>query len=545
MSPKPLLLLPVLQLLLWGQAPVGQGSAAQLQEGSIEGRVVNAITGEPVGKATVSTPSPDAPGVGRPAPPAKSTVTDSAGHFVLNGLPPRRYSLIVLKPGFVSLKGAGAGVGSFNVGSGERVTGVVLRLNPGGVVTGRIVDEDGEPVVRAWVRLWRYAVAAGRRRIEEADSEGTNDLGEYRFFELAPGRYYVSASRPQTDTPYRAEEKDFGVTYYPGVLAQSSAQPVDVRAGDRIAGIEFVMRTTRVARVSGRVTGVQDNSIVVVMMTPRAANSAAPPIANSFVNRENGSFSFKGVLPGSYTVTAREMRPGSVWSARTQLEVGDSDVENLSLAFLAPVSATGRLRMDGSGSVPEQLPLSLMPRDPEKLGVEIPPIVKGAGGTFQIRNASPEVYVVQTNSRAVYVKKVRMGNTETSAPILDLTNGAFSDLEILLGSKPARVTGAVLDPKTGAPAANAVVVLIPAEPERRDIADLYRQARTDDSGRFVFAAIPPGAYTAYAWPDASTAAYMEPDFMKDFEAKGVNVDASEGRKPDIQMNLLTVDASGQ
>jgi hypothetical protein len=305
------------------------------------------------------------------------------------------------------------------------------------------------------------------------------------------------------------------------------------------------MRAARVVRVSGRVSGAREGSNVVVMMTPRGPNAAAPPISNSLVNRENGTFSFSGVMPGAYFVTAREIGPGATWSVRTQLDVSSADVENVSLAFASPITVTGKLRMEGSGSIPGQLPVILTPRDPDQLGVEIPQIVRGSGGAFQILNASPEVYVVETNSRTVYVKGTRVGSVETASPILDLSNGVPSEVEILLGSNPPQVTGAVQYSKTGDPAAGALVVLIPNEPERRNGPFFYRRALTDASGHFLFLAPPQGAYTSYAWADPATAAYMEPDFMKEFEGKGVNVDASEGQKPDIQLTLLRADLDRQ
>jgi hypothetical protein len=543
MSLKLLLLLPVLQLLLWGQGPIGQGNAAQSQEGSIEGRVVNAVTGEPVGKATVSIAS--SPAANFRVGPATNASTDAAGSFLVKGLAAGRYALTASKPGFVRAPGSAE---STSVAGGQQVTGVVLRLTPGGVLTGRIVDEDGDPVVRASVQLSHEIVWSGRRRIQQVAAESANDLGEYRFFEVVPGRYYVSASLQGRGNPGAADQ-DYAVTFYPGVVAQRSAQVLDVRAGDRTEGVNFALRKARLLRVSGRASRTVDGANPELSISPRGLNAAASPISRTAVNRENGSFSFTGVLPGSYVVTARELAPGTVRTTGVEIEVGASDIENLNLAFVPPVAVTGKLRIEGSDRLPEQLSLNLAPRDPdpEKAGYENLQVVGGAGGTFQVRNASQSAYIVRLNSRTLYVKRVRVGSTATASPILDLGSSAgTAEVEILLASNPPRITGSVRNPMTGDPRAGALVVLVPNEPERKDVDYFYAPATTDASGRFdISAQLFPGSYTAYAWPDAGAAAYMEPDFMKAFEGKGVNVDVSEGRRPDIQLSLLNIDSASQ
>jgi hypothetical protein len=544
MSLRPFLLLPVMQLLLWGQAAVGQVSTAQPPDGSIEGRVINAVTGEPVGKATITTVLSG--GVNVTAASTRYVSTDASGRFVLRGLPAGRYALTAFKSGFVPMRTADSAIGYISVASGQEVTGMVLRISPCGVLTGRIVDEDGDPVVRASVRLSRDTVVMGKRRIQQISAESTNDLGEYRFFEITPGRYYVSASAQVRGGPAAGADQDYGLTYYPGVVTQASAQGIDVRAGDRTEGVNFALRKTRVVRVSGRITRLQEGSDVQLRLSPRGT-TAAPPISSTRADRENGAFTFSGVAPGSYSVTATELQSETYRTVGVQIEVGASDVENLNIAFAPHINVNGRLRMEGSDRLPEQVPVSLAPRDSDKAGYEILQILRGSGGSFRVQNASPAAYIVQLNSRTMYVKKVRVGSTETASPILDLSSSAgVADVEILLSNNPPRVSGTVRNPKTGEPAAKATVVLIPNEPERKGDVFFYEQASADASGRFTFTAPPvAGSYTAYAWPDASTAAYMEPDFMKEFEGKGVELEVSEGRESDLKLSLLTADSNGQ
>ena len=65
----------------------------------------------------------------------------------------------------------------------------------GSVISGRVLDEFGEPVADAMVNAMRSAWTAGRRKLQPTGrSAQTNDLGQYRIYGLPPGDYYVSAT---------------------------------------------------------------------------------------------------------------------------------------------------------------------------------------------------------------------------------------------------------------------------------------------------------------------------------------------------------------
>ncbi len=75
---------------------------------------------------------------------------------------------------------------------------LTITMTPQGVIAGKIMDKDGDPVVSAQVQTTRYTYASGRKQLQATGGAQTNDLGEYRLINLAPGRYYICAtdSRP-------------------------------------------------------------------------------------------------------------------------------------------------------------------------------------------------------------------------------------------------------------------------------------------------------------------------------------------------------------
>ena len=132
---------------------------------------------------------------------SRSIATDERGRFVVTGLPAGRYTVSVAKAGWVTTfhgaKRAGRGPGmALALTEGQQVTDLALKLTPGAVITGRIVDQHGTPQTGVRPTLMQYRTLAGERVLGPAPSGGvaalsmvTDDRGEYRMYGLAPGTY--------------------------------------------------------------------------------------------------------------------------------------------------------------------------------------------------------------------------------------------------------------------------------------------------------------------------------------------------------------------
>ena len=178
------------------QRPVrAQGPRAEAPRGTavLRGQIVAADNGSPIRRAQVRVTSPDAR-EGRIA------TTDAQGRFEIKELPAGRYTITASKGGFVSLqygqrRPSESGT-PLELGDGQTIEKITIGLPRGSVLGGRISDEFGEPVANASVMAWRYAYAAGTRRLMPAGQNArdtTDDQGHYRLFGLPPGDYYVSA----------------------------------------------------------------------------------------------------------------------------------------------------------------------------------------------------------------------------------------------------------------------------------------------------------------------------------------------------------------
>ena len=156
----------------------------------LEGRVLS-TTGEPVKSATLQI-------VGR-APNSYSQSSDIDGKFVFDALPPGTYLVIVQKDGFVrNTSGPNA---QLTLTSGQVMKDLIVKLTPLGVITGHVTNQDGDPITNASLRVLHYTYTGGHKQLTNVGGGGSDDKGNFRIFNLAPGLYYVNVFPRPTVAP--------------------------------------------------------------------------------------------------------------------------------------------------------------------------------------------------------------------------------------------------------------------------------------------------------------------------------------------------------
>src|ERR1035438_6508275 len=172
------------------------------------------------------------------------------------GIAPGKYRLAAERNGFIATQYGSRGPGKagtlLTLEAGQKSSDLNMRLTPHGVITGRVLDEEGEPVSSANVQVMRQQYMQGRKQMARANGASSNDLGEYRVFGLAPGRYYVSVETRPNQMMTQTED-EYVTTYFPRTADAAAAAPIDVAPGAQLRNIDIALVKMHTVTVSGRV----------------------------------------------------------------------------------------------------------------------------------------------------------------------------------------------------------------------------------------------------------------------------------------------------
>jgi protocatechuate 3,4-dioxygenase beta subunit len=511
----------------------------------IEGRVINVVTGEPLRRVTLTLHSTAA----RAA--SGSAVTNAEGHFLLEDVEPGTYRLFAERTGFLGQEYGARSWSSLgtplSLSAGQDIKDLEFKLTPQGLITGKVLDEEGEPVKGVDVIAFRPGRHGSTRSTAGGAEASTNDLGEFRIPELGPGNYLLAADRPapgvETSRPKSGQpEEAYVPTFYPGVTELPSAMPVQVAAGQEVSRIDIRMRKTQVYRLRGEVVGVvaaQPERNIQLLLVPREPSEAMLGFTRGSAKvKADGTFEIRGVLPGSYHLAALgRMEKGPQIVGRLPVEVGNSDVEGLIVSAGAGLEITGSVRLEGGQKTNLQgVTVYLQAAEGMPSGSNSARVKDD--GTFSIEGVSRDKYHLSLYPlpEGTYLKSVRVGGQEVLDKGLDLTQAVPGQaLEVTLSPRAGMVEGMARAGENLAP--GSFVTLVP-EPIRPEQPYLYKSANADQNGRFQMQGVAPGDYKLYAWEGMELSPLQDPELVKHFESKGVKVTVRESGQEHVELTVV-------
>jgi hypothetical protein len=530
----------------------------------LAGRVVAADTGRPLKRARVSiNRTPELNEDYREGRVSKTAVTDEQGRFSIPSLPAGKYSVSATKTGYVTMaagqrRALRSGI-PIDLTEGQAVTNIDLRLPRGGVITGRIRDEDGEPLARASVRVMRYRYQRGERRLVAVEGDQTDDRGEYRLFGLPPGEYVVSASANPSERLLRAggelvtlqgddDQLNYAPTYYPGVTAIAEAANVVVGAAQEQSGIDFALIMVPTARVRGVVVGLSEatDRRSTVMLMPEDA-IVARPRAMSHRGRiaPDSTFTIDMVPPGRYLAVAAAGAAGEMRYAVQSVTVSGQDIDGLALTLAPGATVSGMIRFEGATATMAaemaKIGVGLEPIDSTFFGgVAGPSTRKEADGTFRSASVPPGPHVLRISPPSGWtVRSATLEGRDITEEILDVKAGqTIAGIEVVLSDRGGQVSGAI---KADADAVGSTVVIFPADsdqwlPQSRRI----RVAQVDRNGRYVIDGLPAGDYLISAIEDVEPGEWFDPAFLQAISGSATRIALNEGARETKDLRLTAI-----
>ena len=334
-----------------------QNKAIKKPTGSVSGRVT--VKGKPKGGIIVGVRTGE---IGPQVGPLRKAVTDADGNYRVTDLPAGTYRVGPMASAFIVPDSTpGRLVKSVMLEEGENVDGLDFSMLRGGVITGRVSQADGRPVIEE-----RITITAA----DEVDRSGqpgppglagqTDDRGVYRVYGLPAGKYkvFVGQGADTFPGPQGQARHIYERVYYPDVTNSSEARVVELGEGSEAANIDITVGESRKGvAVAGVVIDSETNQPLANLrfglqkvIPDRIAGYFGTPVLSDRL----GAFRFENVAPGKYSVISMPQTNSDVRVDAVTFEVTDRDLTGLTLKGSKGASVSGRVVLEGTNDLTVQ-----------------------------------------------------------------------------------------------------------------------------------------------------------------------------------------------
>jgi hypothetical protein len=513
----------------------------------LRGRVVAADTGRPIRRARVQL-TVEGPVPGSSQPTSRATMTDRDGNYEFKALSAGRYVVGVSRGSYVTLSYGQRRPNEpgkpIEVLDGQRVEKVDFALPRGAILTGRILDEFGDPADGVSVVLTPTREVPGRRRIEGRRFAATNDLGEFRIVGVPPGQYYLSAVGSRPDDVDSDERAGYDATYYPGTTNVSEARRLTLSVGQTLSDLSMTLMTMRTARVRGVVTDSQGRpmSLGFVMAAPR--NSTVLTATPSAGVKPDGSFVLTGLAPGEYVLMALTFGGPDAESATAPLTIAGEDINGVQLQAAKPSTLSGHIVTGDVAQTPEfpRLLMHAAPKDPLlEIGETIPPARPAEDGTFAIKSRPGITRIMAASLVGNWtLKAVRLNGLDvTDAGFEVRANADIDGFEVELTNRISMLSGLVTNAR-GEPVTDYSAIIFSQDRDRWGDDSRYVDAgRPDQDGRYKVSGLPAGEYFAIALDSVDPAEAASIEFLERASRRAIRFTLGDGETRSVDLKLTT------
>ena len=277
--------------------------------------------------------------------------TDQEGNYRIANVAPGSYEVVPSAPAYV-VADANFGRGkNVVVGEDEEVEDINFSLVRGGVVTGKVTDADGRPVISQQVYLYRTTDFSQQQRepmrqIFPATNVQTDDRGIYRFFGLPAGQYKVAAGRGEGALAgtFSTGRLIYKQVFHPDTPDQTKATAVDVREGSEAANIDIALgRAMQTFSASGRII-YKDTQLPAPNFRfgfRRFSGERMEAVESMGVSNAQGDFVVDGLAPGRYGFFLYPNQNPELYAEAVMFDVVDQDVSMITVKLARGSTASG------------------------------------------------------------------------------------------------------------------------------------------------------------------------------------------------------------
>jgi protocatechuate 3,4-dioxygenase beta subunit len=522
--------------------------------GIVRGRITSLDTGKPLRRAQVRlTAEYDFLGTPRTA----STSTD--GRYEFRDVAPGRYTLRVERSGYLALtygqRRPGEQGRPLEIAEKEVADKVDFALPRMSVISGRVLDDLGEPIagVTVWVLQTRYI--QGRRQLVATGANARTDItGRYRLLSLAPGDYAVMGTTRET-WPHDSDPKQvfgYAPTYFLGTSTAAQAQRVKLGVAQEASGIDFSLVAGRTSNVRGNATsasGLPLGGETVTMRHeiggPTMWMGSAVAVASTKVAGD-GRWTLSNIPPGEYRLSIRAAGRGNepAQEGQVTINVAGADVEGLSLVAGAGGTVRGEVVTDDGSPLPAgfdrmqvrppftpnaRMMISLLHPDNGRVQSD---------GSFEVRGVlSDTVLSIGPLTGEWTLKAIEVeGRDMADLPLPIEHDKTLSGVRVVLTSRPTTIRGALRDERQN-PAEGTVIVFAEDSVKWREGSRTIRATRLDQRGLFTFKGLPAGDYFLVALDSVQEGQWYDPEFLEGLKGRARRVAIADAESKQVDLVL--------
>jgi Carboxypeptidase regulatory-like domain len=463
--------------------------------------------------------------VRRNTPQEKMAVTDQQGRYTIRDVAPGQIRISANAPGPLGRAGFGGPSADrqITLGPGQELSGVDFRLVIQGQISGKVVDQNNEPVVGASVYLVAREYSHGALRAVFAGAGNTDDQGAYRIQRVTPGRAYtVMAARVRRGLPALSEspmDPELRLpavvpTYYPSARSIDGAEAVVLRPGEQRESVDVHLTRSAAFCLDGVLEGNSGPGAVRFEIAETQPHSGRSGNGGFYIATPGGTSGPDGKVricdlhPGEYELSVSVSSPGGMGGraqfGATIVTIGDRDVAGVRVGLRPRIPVSGDVVFDEPA--PES-PLT------GKLRLDVQTIRRTEYGNVQA--AIPGEFAFEGGllmdeygmdiggvPAGVYVKDVTYGDRSILYQTLRVGSAVGNaGLRVTLGRDGGTVGARVAD-KDGNPVADCTVAILPATADNEaKFAAAVRTGKTDLAGAWSSPTLAPGKYIVLATRD--------------------------------------------
>ncbi len=415
----------------------------------------------------------------------------------------------------------------------DSLANVTVGLVPQSVITGRVVNGDGEALDGITVEAVRIDIVNGRQQLRESyAAKATDDRGEFRFWNILPGSYYLRvAGREATFLNDTTNLESYGPIYFPSSPRQETAQVLRVEPGKTI-NASFRLEPHKAYQIRGKILSGPPTGPLRTRLIRGEDSSANRTLIDLF----SRTFQVLDVTPGVYTLQVYTSDDSPIWFGETTLDVGDRDLTGATLVMNRGVDVHGAIESAGD---PEGFPVIIARR----LGLAAPPAAlevvssREQDGSISLKGLIPGKYSISVSGYLgrQYVSSVVAGSTDVLADGLTVLPSGTPELKITLmpgaGTIAGKIDGASLQDETW------TLLLVGRNGDGRT----YRTEQVYGN-MFNIAAFAPGEYAVYVWPTARPLEFRNPSVLSTFSQYAAPVKVASGENEAVILKPIPKEA---